>query len=472
VLTLSLDTLVEVVDGKLVHGSASTVVNGLALDSREVTPGAAFVAFSGTRVDGRSFVGQALKAGARAVLVTEADEQVIEVVRGSRRHDVAVVEIGDPGAAVRDLASYHRSRLNCAVVGITGSTGKTSTKDLVTAALGSRLKVVATSGNRNNELGVPLTVMEASADTEVLIVEMAMRGRGEITALCGIARPTIGLVTNVGETHMERLGSQEAIASAKGELVESIASSGVVFLNGDDVWSERLRESASARVVMYGLGKGNDVRATDLEIGPEGHVRFTLISEYGSRQVCLPVPGKHNAYNAAAALAVALECGVELDDAVEGVEGARLSPMRMEVFSSASGVMVINDAYNASPTSMRAGLDALMDIPVPGRRVAVLGDMAELGSLTELAHFELGKLVAFRAIDELVTVGDKAARIAEGAHAAGMSKDRIITYQVGEDAARYVADTVVAGDAVLVKASRVMGLECVVERIVQPDVQP
>jgi len=469
-LTLSVAKLVDVVGGELLSGDGNTMVNGLAIDSRDVGPGAAFVAFGGENADGHDFIASALAAGARAVLVTRDEESIREVVATSRRHDVALVLVEDATHAVQDLAAYHRERLLCPVVGVTGSTGKTTTKDFLDAVLGTQMRVVATDGNMNNELGVPLTVMRAGADTGVLVVEMAMRGIGQIARLAEIARPTAGLVTNVGVSHLEVLGSEEAIASAKGELVHAIPSGGRVFLNGDDAWSMTLAEGAAAAVTRYGLGESCDVRATDISLSETGTPVFTLHAEPGSIEVELPIPGRHNVYNALAAAAVGLYLGVDLDDIARGLSEATFSAMRMEIFQSATHVTVINDAYNANPTSMRAALDALVDIPAEGRRIAVLGDMAELGSLTELAHFRMGEYVAERGLDHLVTVGERARRIAEGAVAAGMEPSVVRPCASPDEASEVLDDLLAPGDVVLVKASRVMGLERVVDGITDPHV--
>jgi UDP-N-acetylmuramoyl-tripeptide--D-alanyl-D-alanine ligase len=267
----------------------------------------------------------------------------------------------------------------------------------------------------------------------------------------------------VGETHMELLGSREAIAQAKGELVEAVPVEGAVFLNGDDAWSEGLAERSVASVTTYGLGEGCDVRACDVVVDEQGHPSFLLDTPDGEAPAAMSVPGRHNAYNAAAAAAVALHVGISLDDVVAGLGEACLSPMRMESFTSAAGVTVINDAYNASPTSMRAALVALVDVSVPGRHIAVLGDMAELGSLTELAHFKLGEEVGRSDVDVLITVGGKAGRIADGAHTTGLDEEAIHRFDDAERAAPFVEGLVTPSDAVLVKGSRVMGLERVVE---------
>lgn len=469
-LTLPVGRLVELTGGQLLVGEDRTMVNGLAIDSREVTPGAAFVAFAGEHSDGHDFIAPALEAGARAILVTRDDEAIRDTLASSRRHDAALVLVSDALAAVQALATYHRDRLMCPVIGVTGSTGKTTTKDFLRSVLSTRMNVVATEGNRNNELGVPLTVMEAGAETGALVVEMAMRGPGQISALAGIAKPTAGLITNVGMSHVEILGSEEAIADAKGELAEAISERGRVFLNGDDAWSDAIAERTSAAITRYGLSDACDVRATGVGVNELGNPVFTLEVEQGSAEVTLPIPGRHNVYNALASAAIGLYLEVSLEDVVRGLEEATFTHMRMEIFQSATDVTIINDAYNANPTSMRAALGALADVPARGRRVAVLGDMAELGSLTELAHFKLGEIVAGGSVDVLVTVGERAQRIADGALAAGMLAESVRPCGTPDEASEVLDDLLEAGDVVLVKASRVMGLERVVEGIIQPHV--
>jgi UDP-N-acetylmuramoyl-tripeptide--D-alanyl-D-alanine ligase len=467
VLRASLDTLTQVTSGTVVHGAGTVTVNGVAVDSREVTPGCLYVAFRGEHADGHDFVAAALTAGARAALVTRWDEALETAVVEARRPDVAIVQVADALTAVSALAAWHRARLNRPVIGITGSTGKTTTKDFIASALATKLNVVATRGNRNNELGVPLTLLEAGSDTDVVVVEMGMRGPGQIAALCRIASPTAALVTNVGMTHIEVLGSQEAIVDAKAEIVRCIGSEGRVFLNGDDALSARLAEQTMAPVVTYGTDSHDDVRAVGLTVGEDGLPSFTLEAGDETATVTLPLPGRHNAYNAAAAAAVALYLGLSLSEIAEGLGNARTTGMRMEVFSSAGGVTVINDAYNASPTSMRAALATLREMPAQGRRIAVLGDMAELGSLSELAHFGLGELVP-RSADILVTVGTCAQRIAEGARAEGMPAESVRPCANVEEAREVLDDLLAPGDVVLVKASRVMQLERIVEGIVDP----
>jgi UDP-N-acetylmuramoyl-tripeptide--D-alanyl-D-alanine ligase len=461
---------VAITKGTLACGSADMMVNGIYTDSRLLEPGAAFVAFTGEHVDGHGYLDKAIDSGARALLITRPAEEFPETSALAAQRNVAIVHVADARAALQDLARYHRERLFCPVIGITGSTGKTTTKEFVTAVLGSQLRVVSTVGNRNNEIGVPLTVMDAGADTDVLVVEMGMRGRGQIAELCDIARPTIGLVTNIGVSHIELLGDQESIASAKAELVEAIADDGVVFLNGDDAFSDTLQIASRARVVRYGISETCEICARDIEVDDQSHATFEIVAGNVTVPISLAVPGRHNVYNALAATALGLHLGLDGTAISESLACATAGDMRMQTFTSASGVYVINDAYNANPTSMRAAVETLVGTTTAKRRIAVLGDMAELGSLAELAHFNIGEEIAAMPVDLLVTVGERAARIADGARAGGMNPERIRPCATADEASEVLDDELAPGDAVLVKASRVMELERVVEGIIEPRV--
>lgn len=469
-LTLPVDTLLSVTGGTLACGSPESMINGVSIDSRQLEPGAAFFAFVGERADGHDFLNDALFAGARALVVTKELSELTEVVERAEGRGVAVVHVADALDALHALARHHRDHLFCPVVGVTGSTGKTTTKEFMRSVLAQRLRVTSTVGNRNNELGVPLTIVDAGADTEVLVVEMAMRGKGQIADLCRIARPTMGLVTNVGSSHIELLGTQEAIVSAKAELVEAIPEEGVNFLNGDDAFTDTLARSSRAPVVRYGLGDECQVRGFDIELDSESRPSFRMVVDGSEAEVTLSARGRHNVYNALASAAVAWHLGLRLEEIVEGLAAASAGEMRMQSFMSASGVHVINDAYNANPTSMRAAIEALAAMSSAERRIAVLGDMAELGSLAELAHFQVGEEVARLPIDILVTVGERASRIADGARTAGMDDESVRPCATPEEASEVLDDLLEADDVVLVKASRVMGLELVVEGIVEPRV--
>ncbi len=459
-------TMAEVTGGRLVDGDPGAAAMGLCTDSREVHPGCVFVAFVGERWDGHAFLTDAVANGARVVLVSRYDEGVRAAIAAAGDPGASVVLVPDPLSAVQSLARHHRARLECPVVGITGSTGKTTTKDMLAGCLTPLGSVAATSGNRNNELGVPLTLLEAAPVTDAVVLEMAMRGPGQIAELADIARPGHGLVTNVGVSHIEVMGSVEAIAAAKGELVEAIPANGVVYLNGDDVPSRALADRASAEIVRYGFSEGCDVSARDVVVGADGTPSFILVCSEGEARLSVPVPGRHNVYNALAAAAVALRLGVAPADLAPALFEMRLTGMRMQVVEVASGLTLINDAYNANPVSMRAALQTLADTATAGRRVAVLGGMAELGSMTDLAHFEIGQRVARLGVDVLVTIGEPGDRVADGARVEGMDPARVRPCGDVEAAIEVLDDVLGPGDLVLVKASRVVGLERVVEGIV------
>ena len=465
-LTASVETILAVTGGQLLAGSLGKIANDLCVDSRQTPPGCVFVALPGDRVDGHDYLEIAIDGGARVLVVTRDLDDLAGIAQLAAGREVAIVHVPDALRAVQDLATYHRSRLHCGVLGVTGSAGKTTTKDFVDSVLSTELRVVSTQGNQNNELGVPLTVLRAGSETDVLVVEMGMRGLGQISRLCEIAVPTLGLLTNIGSSHLELLGSVDAVADAKGELVRALPATGAAFLNGDDAYSDSIAATSAAPVILYGLSERCTVRAENVELDAESRPSFDLVSPSGRIRVDLPLPGRHNVYNALAAAAVGFRVGIAAESIAAGLSSAILTAMRMQVIDSAAGVTVVNDAYNANPVSMRAAIDTLASMQASGRRIAVLGDMAELGSLTELAHFRIGEQVARLPIDQLVTVGPRARRIAEGARAAGMSAVAVRSFENVAEACSILASSVGRGDVVLVKASRVMGLEVVVDGIV------
>lgn len=470
-LRATADSLVEATRGSLVLGHGEHIVRGLSIDSRDVRVGGAFLALPGEKSDGHDHLRAAIDAGAHVLIVTRPLAELGDVEADARARGVAVILVDEAQDALADVAVWHRAGLNCRVVGITGSSGKTTTKDLLASVLSTTFRTVSTSGNRNNEIGLPLTVLSAGPDTEVLIVEMGMRGAGQIAHLCEIARPTHGLVTNVGTSHIELLGTQEAIADAKGELVGAIPQSGCVCLNGDDSYSAHLARLSAAPVRLYGLGETADVSASNVRTDEGGCAHFTLRAGGAEVPVELGTPGRHNVYNALAAGAVAVEFGVDLGNIASGLHSAVMTGMRMESFVTADGVTVINDAYNANPASMAAAVETLASQEIPGRRIAVLGDMAELGSLEPLAHFIVGEQVAASGIEVLVTIGERALRIGDGAGAAGMPVQNRFSCSTVEEVLDVLDDVAGPGDTVLVKASRVMGLESVVEGLVSPRVR-
>jgi UDP-N-acetylmuramoyl-tripeptide--D-alanyl-D-alanine ligase len=441
--------------------AAGTVATGVSVNSRQVEPGDLFVALPGERSDGHRYVPDALARGAAGAVVR----------RGGVRDPVGgpVVEVDDPGRALRALAADERSLLSATVVGITGSTGKTSTKDLSAAVLRRRFRVSASPASFNNEVGLPLTVLRADPEVEVLVCEMGSRGRGHIRLLCEVARPHIGVITNIGVAHLELFGSREALRDAKAELPEALPPDGTAVLNADDPVARTFAERTPARtVVLYGTSPEAQVRATSVRLAPRtGRACFELLTPAGSARVELAVPGEHMVPNALAAAAVGWVLGVSPDDIALGLETATVSSGRMEVAVGPGGVRVVDDSYNANPTSMAAALKAARWMAGDGRCIAVLGPMAELGPISAQEHQRVGELVARLGVEELVAVGPEGRLIARGAEREGVEPDRIHLCEGAEEAAAVARSLARPGDLVLVKASRVVGLERVARALLE-----
>ena len=446
------------------------IVESITWDSRRVEPGQAFLAIKGERVDGNDFIDQAIGAGASFVIATS--EPAGSVLEAARAVDTGVVLVADPIAALKQLAGYARSKSAATVVGVSGSSGKTTTKNLIATVLSAEFATVATTANQNNELGVPATVLAAGKDTEMLVVEMGMRGMGQLEELCSFVRPQIGVITNIGTAHEELLGSQENIARAKAELIAALPDgSGVAVLNGDDPFTPAVREFArtSARnveAVLYGTSEGCGVRATDVEFDAMGMPTFTMTFPNGrSTRVTLPLAGMHNVMNALAAAAVGYIVDMPVERIANALRSAKGQSMRQETSVADNGVVIVNDAYNANPDSMRAALSMLAMMSAEGRRIAVLGDMGELGEREVEAHELVGRAVAESGADVLVAIGGLASHIAAGAREAGMDPAAIVERLGVEEALPVLAELVAPGDVVLVKASRFMELERVAQAI-------
>ena len=407
-------------------------VDGAAFDSRLLRPGQLFVPVRGER-DGHDFIDAARSNGAAATLSSRG------AIDG-----MTTIEVADVEVAFGALGQAARNRLPDRVAGITGSVGKTSSKDLAAAILSRRYVTTANEKSFNNELGVPLTLVNASSDTEVTIVEMGARGDGHIADLCAIARPTVAIVTSIELAHSEFMGGLDDIARAKGELVEALPSSGIALLNADNPRVAAMAGRTSARTITFGVTSG-DVRAANIVIEDDLRVRFDLDSEWGSASIRLGVRGVHHVSNALAAAALALNWEVPMADVVDGLEQAALSPWRMELHVSPSGVRVLNDAYNAGPASMEAALRSVAQLPTTHHH-AVLGPMAELGAESAAAHAHVASVAAELGI-RLIAFGTT-----EYGSAASQSVTTI-------DEALVALGTLDERDAVLVKGSRVAGLE-------------
>ncbi|ANH38917.1 UDP-N-acetylmuramoyl-tripeptide--D-alanyl-D-alanine ligase [Nocardioides dokdonensis FR1436] len=447
-IALTLARIAEVVGGEVVAdppvaSEPVTVTGPVVIDSREARPGGLFVAFVGERTDGHEHVPQAAEAGAVAVL-------------GSRPTTLPTVVVADPQQALQRLAAHVVAEVRRAgrltVLAITGSQGKTSTKDLLGAVLEHAAPTVATRGSFNNELGMPLTALRTEADTRFLVLELGARGRGHIAELTDLVRPDISVVLNVGQAHLGEFGSQDAIAEAKGELVQALTATGTAVLNHGDERVAAMARLTDGSVVTFGDGAGADVRVEDLTLDRLGRPSFVLATPQGSVPVALQVVGSHQALNAAAACAAALAAGLDPAQVAQALdEVTTLSQWRMELRELDRGVIVLNDSYNANPESMRAALDALASIGAdPGvrRTVAVLGEMRELGDSGHEEHEGVGSYAAALGVDLVVVVGDAAHGIRDGAG------ERAVAVADNVEAVAWVQEHIGDGDAVLFKASR------------------
>ncbi|WP_276070547.1 UDP-N-acetylmuramoyl-tripeptide--D-alanyl-D-alanine ligase [Mycobacterium yunnanensis] len=489
---MSLARIAEIVGGELADVSAedaaSTVVTGsVEFDSRALTPGGLFLALPGARSDGHDFAAAAVAAGAVGVLAARPVGVPAVVVRpddAPADSGASVLEFDADGsgaavlAALAKLAAAVAAELvagGLVVVGVTGSSGKTSTKDLLAAVLAPLGSVIAPPGSFNNELGHPWTVLRATADTDYLVLEMSARHRGNIAALARIAQPSIAAVLNVGTAHLGEFGSREAIAETKAELPQSVPASGVVILNADDPVVDAMAATTAARVVRVGRSSGADVWAGDVVLDDLARARFTLHAGGASTEVALAVHGDHQVSNALAAAAVALECGASLDQVREALASAGpVSQHRMQIGTRADGVTIVNDAYNANPDSMRAGLKALAWMARGGadgdgrrRSWAVLGEMGELGDDAIAEHDAIGRLAVRLDVSRLVVVGTGRAMSAmhHGAVMEGSWGSESVMVDDVDAALALLGEELEPGDVVLVKASKSAGLAALAEKL-------
>ncbi len=441
------------IGGSVLDADVDTIVSSVVTDGRVAVPGSLFVALRGERADGHAFVAQALDNGAVAAVV-------------DRDAPGARILVEDTLLALLALGRDERDQMPWTrVAAITGANGKTSTKDLAAAVLSTRYRTHASPASFNNEIGLPMTLLGAPGDAEVIVAEMGARRVGDVAMLCDIARPEVAVVTNVGVAHMEIFGSWDRIVRASAEPIECLGEDGVAILNADDAVVLGLASRTRASVTTFGLAPAADVRAEGVELDREGRASFLLTHGDEREPVSLSVPGEHMVSNALAAAACGIAFGVTLPECASALKGARIARWRMETFTSAAGVLVVNDAYNANPESMAAGLKAARWIAREGRLAAVLGHMAELGPIALDEHERLGELIVRIGVDRLITVGEPAQTIARAAVREGQLPETVASYATPEEAASDVSNWARAGDVVLVKGSRVAGLERVAEAL-------
>ncbi len=449
----SLREIAYVTGARILFGDGDRLFRRVSTDSRKALPGDLFVAIVGERSDGHDFVSQVREKGGGGAVCEHPVEGLSPGADG-----FGVLMAGSTIKALGDLAAHYRRELATEVIGVTGSLGKTSTKDLLVSVLATQFSTYGNPGNLNSHIGLPLALLGIDAPYRHAVLEMAMRARGEIADLCRISRPTVGVLTDISVSHIGVLGSIDEIALAKAEILEELPPDGLAVMCGDNEHIRKMSAKARCRKIFYGLGSENDVKAENIQSLGVGGSSFTAVYKTGRYPLTVRVPGVHQVQNALAAVAIGLEFGMSPSRIRDGLENAVMSPMRLEIRRK-GGLTLINDAYNASPKSMQAALD-LLATTQGDRRIAVLGDMLEMGSYGPQAHREVGKYASEKA-DLLVAVGELGIEIVRGWNETGTSK-RASWFAGKEEAQEHLKNLLRRGDVCLVKASRGMGFESIV----------
>lgn len=456
VFSLTIEEVAEVCDGEIRGRLADSAIRAVTTDTRALSRGDLFVALEGEAHDGHDFLAEAQQAGAVAAVVADAE---------GLPEGLSAIVVDDTERALGRIAAAHRSRMTARVAAITGSTGKTTTKDMLGAIVTSLGPAVVAEGTQNNEIGVPLTLLRMTPEHRFCVLELAMRGPGEIDYLAEIARPDVGVITNIGQSHVGRLGSREAIAQAKAELLEHLPADGTAVLNADDFFFSVFEAMAPCAVLSFGTASEADFRAEQIDDGNLDGAAFEFVSPAGRSAVRMQMPGRHNVLNALAAAAAASCLGADLARTVEALEACEGPAMRMQRVRGQNGSTIINDAYNASPDSVEAALEVLRSAPAR-RRIFVFGDMLEMGPEADTVHRDVGDAAVGMGVDRLITVGRLAGLAAARAQELGVRVDRVS--EAGEVPALLV-DELGPGDVVLVKGSRGVALERVVEALADDD---
>ena len=449
--------LVEATGGKLLCGDPEASVARIKLDSRQVESGDLFVPIIGERVDGHKFIPQVLDLGAAAVLTSEHDEVPEECSKG------AWIRVEDTKAALQDIGRYLRARLSLPLVGVTGSVGKTTTREMIAAALSAKYRVYKTPGNSNSQVGVPITISEISEQDEIGVIELGMSEPGELTVIAKIAKIDMAVITNIGITHIEQLGSRENIYKEKMTIQDGLREDGVLILNGDDDMLCSTKGKSGVKTVYYGIGSNCDFRAENINLN-DGPAKFTAVHGEDRQEVVLGVMGMHNVMNALAAIAVCHENGMTMEEAAQGLKTFHGFKGRQQIHAGAR-YTILDDSYNASPASMKASLDVFKTLKPGSRHVAVLADMKELGDKVMEYHHEVGVHTAGTGVNFVITLGEACHALAEGVRS--VSDIPVVEFTDKEEMVSYLEANLADGDCVLFKGSNSMGLSAVAAHFIE-----
>lgn len=443
--------ILTAVKGKFLSGSPDEILTGLSTDTRKIKKGELFLAIKGEKFDGHSFILDAVSKGAGGVLVQEGGITNANF----KLPDVSFILVNDSVKALGDIGNFHRSRFTVPVIGITGSNGKTTTKEMTSAILGKKLSVLKNFGTENNNIGVPLTLIRLNSGHNAAVLEMGTNHLGEIRRLAEIARPTTAIITNIGPSHLEYLEDMDTVLKAKTEMLEHMNQDAKLILNADDEYLRKIK--TNLKTVWFGFDKEADFYADKISLEPDG-INFRLNKKW---DISLGVLGRHNVYNALSAIACAWDFGVSIEEIRDALKEFKVPNMRMEV-KKFGGIKIINDTYNANPQSMKQAIEALRDMTTEGRKILIAGDMLELGTFSGRFHHLVGKQAAESGIDLIVAVGKLAEYVSKGAQEAGMSERKIKLCALTKDARKKVAELIKKGDTILVKGSRAMRMEEIV----------
>lgn len=458
---MTVKDIVEAVGGRLLCGSDSVEIRHISIDSRTMKGDDLFVPLIGEKADAHRFIGQAMENGAAAVLTCEHEEM---------DGDTPWIRVADTKQALQDIGAYYRRRLNLPLVGVTGSVGKTTTREMIACALSAGYQVYKTPANHNSQIGVPLTLSEITSQDEIGVIELGMSEPGELTVIAKIAQIDQAAITNIGVTHIEQLGSQENIYREKMTIQDGLKAGGTLFLNGDDAWLKDTTAKPGCRTIYYGTGENCDYRAEEITL-EDGYPVFTAVHGEERIPMKLGVMGMHQVLNAMVALAVADNNGISMEAAAKELETFTGFQNRQQIYEMA-GIQLIDDTYNASPVSMKAAIDILASMKKAARKIAVLADMKELGEDARRFHYEIGEYLAKRPVDVVVTLGELALEIRKGLENRESLENQdaarqVFSFQNREELETWLYDNLRAGDSVLLKGSNSMKLGEVAEHVRQ-----
>ena len=457
--------LTKAVSGKIIQGDRNCLINRISIDSRTLIPGDLFFAIIGPNFDGHNFIFEAFNKGAIGAVVCK-DKSTLLHNEQIDKHKI-IIEVKDTLSALQDCSKYYKDKFKTFNICVTGSNGKTTTKEIIAHILSQEFSLLKTSGNYNNEIGIPLTLLQLNKSHKLLVAEMGMRGLGEIKTLTNFIPPDLAVITNIGEAHIGLLGSKDNIFKAKSELLQSLDKEGIAILNRDDPYFFKMSKIVKdKKIYTFGIENKSDIMACNIRMVSDKGIRFTLeVQNDKSREVYFPLLGRYNIYNALAAVAVAFALGIELDLIERGLSSFKPLDQHMQLSNFCNGIKILNDSYNASPLSVKNALETLVEVAQNNRKIAILGDMLELGEKTDFYHQEIGKKAAKLSIDILITVGPGGKIIAQSSKEEGMAGERVFSFEKNEkiNLANKLLSLTKPGDFILLKGSREMKMEEILE---------